>query len=65
MSALTATQATNVLIAHLAGHCEPLEEGTEVRSEGDTTIVVILPEELPGGEVRLAEFVVSVQRRTP
>lgn len=62
---LTSTQATNVLIAHLTGHCEPLEEGTELRSEGDTTIIVTLPEELPGGEVRNAEFEVTVRRRTP
>lgn len=62
---LSSTQATNVLIAHLAGHCDPLEEGTEIRSEGDTTFVVTLPEELPSGEVQQAEFVVTVQRRTP
>lgn len=62
---MDATQATNYLIATLCGFCEPLSEGEEVRSEGDTTLVVTLPEELPGGEVRNAEFVVTVTRRAP
>lgn len=61
---MTNTQATNYLIAQLTGDCEPLEAGTEVRESGDD-LIVTLPEEDEKGNVTMAEFVVTIKRRTP
>ena len=55
------TQATNWLLALVTGGCHPLEPGVEVREDGEN-LVVTLPEETSTGEVRFAEYRVSISR---
>ena len=59
---MTNQEATNYLLDHLTGACEPLEHGTEIR-ETDGQLVMTLPEEDAKGNVTFGDFVITVTRR--